>query len=98
MMIDTGRLEEFLCEMLHFRKEENEDEMTWEYWLHRVYGMDWNEYYASRNDMSSTTEAAPTHEKLEKTVRESAQMLMTFCPDGGGEQVGTVQIDGNDSG
>lgn len=98
MMILAGRLEEFLCEMLHIRKEEMEEQCEWEVWLHRVWNMDWPEYHASRNDMSSTTEAAPTHEKLEKTVSESAQMLMNFCPDSGGEQDGTVQTDGNDSG
>lgn len=97
-MIQSGRLEEFLREMLHIRKEEMEDKAQWEAWLHKVWDMDWPEYYASRNDKSSTTDAAPTQEKLKETVRESAQMLMNFCPDGGGEQDGTVQIIGNDSG
>jgi len=98
MMIQTGRLEEFLCEMLRIRKEEKEDELTWEYWLHKVWNMDWPDYYASRNDKSSTTEAAPPEEELKDTVSFSAQMLMGFCPDSGGEQDGTVQTDGNDSG
>lgn len=74
-----------------------EDKAAWEVWLHKVWNMDWPEYYASRNE-SSTTEAAPPQEKLKETVRESAQMLMNFCPDSGGEQDGTVQTDGNDSG
>jgi hypothetical protein len=97
-MIQSGRLEEFLREMFQIRKEEMEDKTTWEAWLHKVWDMDWPEFYASRNDKSSTTEAAPPQEKLKETVRDSAQMLMNFCPDGGGEQDGTVQIDGNDSG
>lgn len=98
VMIQSGRLEEFIREVLSIRNEEMKDKITWEAWLHKVWDMDWPEYYASRNDKSSTTEAAPTHEKLEQTVRGSAQMLMNFCPDGGGEQDGTVQTDGNDSG
>ena len=96
LMIQTGRLEEFLREMFRIRNEDKEDEMTWEYWLHRVWGMDWKDYYASRNDKSSTTEAAPPQEELKETVNYSAQMLMGFCPDSGGEQDGTVQTDGND--
>lgn len=97
-MIQSGRLEEFLREMLHIRKEEMEDKAQWEAWLHKIWDMDWPEYYASRHDKSSTTEAAPTHERLTETVRASAQMLMNFCPDSGGEQDGTVPTDGKDSG
>lgn len=98
-MIQSGRLYEFLCEMLHIRKKEKEDEALWDVWLHKVWdNTAWPEFYASRHDKSSTTEAAPPKEKLKDTVRESAQMLMNFCPDGGGEQGGTVQTDGNDSG
>lgn len=98
MMIQSGRLCEFMTEMLHIRNEEMEEKTLWEVWLHKVYDMNWNEFRESLNDKSSTTDAAPTHEKLTETVRASAQMLMNFCPDGGGEQDGTVQTDGNDSG
>lgn len=98
MMIQSGRLYEFMCEMLHIRNEEMEEKTIWEVWLHKVFDMNWHEFRESLNDKSSTTEAAPTQEKLQETVRTSAQMLMSFCPDGGGEQDGTVQIDGNDSG
>lgn len=97
-MIQSGRLTEFICEMFHIRNEEMEERAEWEAWLHKVWDMDWPEYLASRKDKSSTTNAAPTHEELKKTVSDSAQMLMNFCPNGGGEQDGTVQIDGNDSG
>ena len=96
-MIQTGRLTEFLSELFRIRKEEMEDKVTWEAWLHKVWDQDWPEYYASRHDKSSTTEAAPPKEKLKETVRASAQMLMNFCPDGGGEQDGTVPTDGKDS-
>ena len=98
MMIQTGRLCEFIRELFHIRNEEMEEETAWEVWLHKVFHMEWAEFRASLNDKSSTNNAAPTHEKLEQTVRDSAKMLMNFCPDGGGEQDGTVQIDGNDSG
>ena len=98
MMIQSGRLHEYLCEVFQIRKEEMEDKALWEAWLHRIWDMDWPEYYESRRDKSSTTKAAPPKENLKDTVRASAQMLMNFCPDGGGEQGGTVQTDGNDSG
>lgn len=97
-MIQSGRLYEFIRELFHIRNEEMEEKTAWEVWLHKIWNMEWADFRASLNDMSSTTDAAPTHKKLEQTVSYSAQMLMNFCPDGGGEQDGTVQIDGNDSG
>ena len=76
-----------------------EDKSMWEVWLHKVWdNTDWPEFYASRHDKSSTTNAAPPKEILTETVRASAQMLMNFCPDGGGEQGETVRTDGNDRG
>jgi hypothetical protein len=97
-MLETGRLEGFVSEIIKTVNEELEEKTLWEYWLHKVWNMDWPDYYASRNDKSSTTEAAPPEEELKDTVSFSAQMLMGFCPDSGGEQDGTVQTDGNDSG
>lgn len=97
-MIDSGRLEEFVREMLHIRNEEMEEDCAWEVWLHKVFdSTSYKEYRESLNDTSSTN-AAPTHEKLKQTVSDSAEMLKNFCPYGGGEQVGTVQTTGDDSG
>lgn len=97
-MIDSGRLTEFITEMLDIRNEEMEEDCTWEVWLHKVFdNMSYKEYRESLNDMNSTN-AAPTQEILKQTVSESANMLMNFCPYGGGEQDGTVQTVGDDSG
>lgn len=97
MMIQSGRLFEFVREVIHIRNEEMEEETAWEFWLHKVFEQSWADFRASLNDNS--TNAAPTHEELKKTVSDSAMMLMNFCPYGGGdEQGGTVQADGNDSG
>lgn len=98
LMIQSGRLFEFIREMIHIRNEEMEEETAWEYWLHKNFEQSWSDFRASLNDDSSTN-AAPTHEELKKTVSESAKLLMNFCPYGGGdEQDGTVQAVGNDSG
>ena len=97
MMIDSGRLLEFIHEVLMIRKEEIEDKQMWEIWLHKVFEGSYAQFRESAlNDMNSN--AAPTHEDLKRIARESADMLMNFCPDGGGEQHGTVQAVGDDSG
>jgi hypothetical protein len=97
VMIDSGRLFEFICEMFAIRREEIEEKQMWEYWLHKV----WEGSYAQFRESALNDEnnnAAPTHEDLSRIASESANMLMNFCPDGGGEQHGTVQAVGDNSG
>ena len=76
MMIQSGRLFEFVREIINIRNEEVKEESAWEVWLHKVFNQDWPEYLASLNDTSSTN-AAPTHEELQKTVSESAAKAPT---------------------
>lgn len=97
MMIDSGRLLEFIIEIFNIRKEEIEEKQAWEYWLHKVWEGSYADFRATTLNDTNSTNAAPTHEELEKTVSESAQLLADFCPYGGGEQYGTVQAIGNDS-
>lgn len=98
MMIESGRLLEFIHEVFQIRKEEIEEKQMWEYWLHKVWEGSYAQFRESALNDTNSTKAAPTHEELEQTVRESASMLVNFCPYDGGEQYGTVQIDGDDSG
>lgn len=97
MMIETQRLEEFVNEVMEIRRDETLEKTRWEYWLHKDFVRSWPDYLAALNDNSSTN-AAPTQDELKQTVSESAAMLMNFRPDSGGEQDGTVQTIGDDSG
>ena len=97
MMIDSGRLVEFIHEMFMIRREEIEDKQLWDIWLHKVLEGSFADFRKSAlNDTNSN--AAPTHEELKRIASDSATMLMNFCPDGGGEQHGTVQAVRDDSG
>lgn len=98
MMIDSGRLLEFIHEMFMIRKEEIEDKQMWEIWLHKVFEGSFAQFRDSTlNDMNGNN-AAPTHEDLSRIASDSAKLLENFCPDGGGGQNGTVQAIRNDSG
>lgn len=98
MMIDSGRLLEFIHEVFKIRKEEIEDKQLWEIWLHKVMEGSYAQFRESAlNDMNNDN-AAPTHDDLIRIASDSASMLMNFCPDGGGGQDGTVQTAGDDSG
>lgn len=97
MMIQSGRLLEFIREMLQIRKEEMEEKADWEVWLHKVWNQDWLDFHASRNDANSNN-AAPTHEQTADIVKQSMSIMGGFLSVRGGGQNGTVQTDGNDSG
>ena len=96
MMIQSGRLLEFIREMLHIRNEEMVEKAEWEVWLHKDWNMDWPEFHKTRNEQYSTN-AAPT-QKPEDIVKQSMSIMGSFMPMRGGGQNGTVQTDGNDSG
>lgn len=98
LMIATGRLYEFVREVINIRNDEMVEQTSWEFWLHKVFDQSWADFRNEiPNDNSSTT-AAPTQEELKKTVSDSANMLKNFCPYSGGEQGGTVQTIGDNSG
>ena len=96
MMIDSGRLLEFIREAFEIRKEEIEEKQMWEIWLHKVMEGSYVQFRESvLNDTNRN--AAPTHDDLMRIASDSADMLKSFNP-GGGEQHGAVQIAGDDSG
>ena len=97
VMIQSGRLLEFIREMLHIRNEEMEEKTAWEVWLHKVWQQDWQDFRASLNDKNSTTNAAPTHEQTADIVKQSMSIMGSFMSMRGGGQDGTVQTDGDDS-
>lgn len=96
-MIQSGRLLEFIREMLHIRNEEMEEKTAWEVWLHKIFHQDWADFRASLNDKNSTN-AAPTHEQTADIVKQSMSIMGSFMHMRGGGQNGTVQADGNNSG
>lgn len=98
MMIQSGRLLEFIREMFKIRNEELEEKTAWEVWLHRVFNQDWQDFRASLNDTNSTKKAAPTHEQTADIVKQSMAIMGSFAKLRGGGQDETVRTDGNDSG
>ena len=77
-MIRAGRFTEFVREVLKIRNEEMLDKARWEYWLHRVMDMTYDQYIA-KLDGTETDEVLPD-EVLEVTVRDSMGIINSFCP------------------
>ena len=78
-MIRTRRLTEFIQETMKIRNEELIDKTRWEFWLHKVFDMSFDEYLSRLGGNKETEEVLPA-EALEATVRDSIGILKGFCP------------------
>ena len=77
-MIHQGRLLEFVLELWKIEDEEK----TWEVWLHKVYDKTWKEW---KEDLKAKARAREASEsELEATVTNSKQLLDGFNPQPGG--------------
>ena len=79
-MILTGRLTEFVHEILKIRNEELIDQARWDVWLHKIFDMEFGEYLAKLNNDAPTEEEIPDDSVLEATVKESWGIINGFCP------------------
>lgn len=79
-MILTGRLTEFVQEILKIRNEELIDQARWDVWLHKIFDMEFGEYLAKLNNEAPTEEEIPDDSVLEATVKESWGIINDFCP------------------
>lgn len=74
-MIKTGRLDEFISELVDIRNEELEEKATWEFWLHK----DFERSYAEcRDAMNNQPPKTATKEELAAIVKHT--MEMNFVP------------------
>ena len=78
-MIRTRRLTEFVQETMKIRNEELIDKTRWEYWLHKVFDMSFDDYMSRLGGNKETEEVLPA-EALEATVKDSIGILKGFCP------------------
>ena len=54
------------------------DKARWEFWLHRIFDMSFDQYVA-KLDGTETGEVLPD-EVLEATVKDSMGIINSFCP------------------
>lgn len=71
-MIRSGRLYEFICEVVAIKNEETEEQALWEMWLHKDFEQSFVEFRASL-ERSSTEEVG--EEDLAAIVRQSQEIL-----------------------
>ena len=82
-MVKAKRLTEFVNEFIKIRNEELEGQTQWEFWLHKVFDMTYQEFLSKidRTSGSTAKEEAPSKNELETIVKESWGTLNSFCPE-----------------
>lgn len=72
-MLQAGQLEEFIGELVQIRNEELQERTMWEYYLHRVYDMSFDEFMKQTKE----PEAPETigKDRMTEIVKDSLDIL-----------------------
>ena len=81
--IETGRFCEFVDEFIKTYNKEKEEKLDWEYFLHKVYDMTYQEFKEHIKINSETQNM--TARTIETTINDSLNILGNFNPTEGGE-------------
>ena len=82
-VIQTGRFLEFVDELAEIRREEEKEQKSWEFFLHKVYEGSYSDF---RDEMETNEKHQTMSDKtIETTVQHSMNILNGFDPTKGGE-------------
>ena len=79
-VLQTGRLADFIDELGQLMWQEKADKQRWDFWLHRVESMSFEEYVQLCEDSMQQTETSGK-DNLEATVKHSYEMMENFHPE-----------------
>lgn len=82
-MIRTGRLVEFVDNLISTENQEKEDQANWEFFLHKVFEGSFHDFVEQqRIDRENQSMSV---RQIETTVQNSLKILNQFNPEEGGE-------------
>lgn len=79
-MILTMRFTEFVNEVVKIKNEETKEQTEWEFWLHKVFNMTYQEFIGTVNRTNGVEESVASDEELATIVVESKGIINGFCP------------------
>ena len=79
-MLQTGRLADFIDELGQLMWQEKADKQRWDFWLHRVDSMSFEEYVQLCEDSIKQNESSEKND-IEATVKHSYEMMENFHPE-----------------
>ena len=77
-VLQTGRLADFIDELGQLMWQEKADKQRWDFWLHRVDSMSFEEYVQLCEDPMKQPEGPGN---LETTIKHSYEMMENFHPE-----------------
>lgn len=82
-MIQTGRFYEFVIDFIKTTNQELEDKYDWEFFLHKVYDMSYQEF---KDEIKTNQQNQEMSERtIEATIQHSMDIMNNFNPEKGGE-------------
>ena len=79
-VLQTGRLAEFIDELGQLMWQEKADKQRWDFWLHRVDSMSFEEYVQLCENSMKQNESSEKND-IEATVKHSYEMMENFHPE-----------------
>ena len=79
-MLQAGRLAEFIDELGQLMWQGKADKQRWDFWLHRVDSMSFEEYVQLCEDSMKQNESSEKND-IEATVKYSYEMMENFHPE-----------------
>ena len=79
-VLQTGRLADFIDELGQLMWQEKADKQRWDFWLHRVDSMSFEEYVQLCEDSMKQNESSEKND-IEATVKHSYEMMENFHPE-----------------
>lgn len=77
-MLQVGQLYEFVSRVVKIRNETQVEEMRWQFWLHKVFDTEWEDYLFHCESVD-TPEA--TMNDIETTIKDNFEMMENFHPE-----------------
>lgn len=78
--IRLNQLHEFVSEILNTIAEEKKHEARWEYYLHKVWNISYEEY-VHKCEQPQMQDQGMSHEQIGNVINESKMMLEGFVPE-----------------
>ena len=75
--IRLHQLHDFVTEVIKTIAEEKVHDTRWQFYLHKIYNMTWEEFVKTCEEPQETT---MTHEQIADTISESKNLLEGFNP------------------
>lgn len=77
-MFQAGQLSKFIDELGQIMWQEKTDKQRWDFWLHRVYSMDFDQYVRECESRTAVAPETDSMDSIETIINNSNDILERF--------------------